>query len=286
MAKNSAIQWTHHTFNPWWGCVKVSPGCANCYADTFAKRVGQKVWGKDAPRRFFGDKHWAEPLKWDKVAEKAGERHRVFCASMADVFEDRPDLEEPRQRLFKLIDQCKNLDWLLLTKRPENIIPLMEEITNGNYGEGWNFRDHMPNVWLGTTCEDQTRAQERIPHLLANPAVVNFLSCEPLIGPLDLTTIGNATALAEGQPWLHPLNGLVSDGHGDQCSVPEINWIICGGESGPKARPMELEWARRLYAQCHIHEIAFLMKQLGGVRDARGDIDQFPEDLRVRQFPR
>jgi protein gp37 len=95
MGKETAISWTHHTFNPWWGCQRVSPGCTNCYAETFDKRIGGKHWGPTAPRRFFGPKHWAEPLKWARAAAKAGERHRVFCASMADVFEDRPELIEP-----------------------------------------------------------------------------------------------------------------------------------------------------------------------------------------------
>lgn len=107
MGKNSKIEWTHHTWNPWWGCVKVSQGCEHCYAETFAKRTGHSIWGpaKTTQRRTFGDKHWAEPLKWDADAAKAGERHRVFCASMADVFEDHPQLHAERPRLWSLIAQ-------------------------------------------------------------------------------------------------------------------------------------------------------------------------------------
>ena len=156
--KDSKIEWCHHTFNPWWGCVKISPGCAHCYADSFATRTGHDVGGPDAPRRFFGDKHWQEPLKWNEEAKAAGEPQRVFCASMADVFEDRPDLDDARFRLMELIDVTPWLRWLLLTKRPQNITPLMKRITNGNFPEAFNFRDHMPNVWIGTTVEDQARA--------------------------------------------------------------------------------------------------------------------------------
>ena len=110
-----------YTFNPWWGCVEVSPGCAHCYARTFSKRVGSAKWGKDETRRFFGDSHWNEPRKWNAAAAEMGERRKVFCASMADVFEDRADLGSQRARLFALIEETPHLDWLLLTKRPQNV---------------------------------------------------------------------------------------------------------------------------------------------------------------------
>src|SRR5437764_7892645 len=121
MAKNSHIEWTHHTFNPWWGCAKVSPACKHCYAELWAKRMGQRIWGGDAPRRFFGDAHWNEPLEWNDEAQDANERMRVFCASMADVFERRSELDQWRERLWLLIECTPWLDWLLLTKRPQNI---------------------------------------------------------------------------------------------------------------------------------------------------------------------
>ena len=114
MGTETAISWCDHTFNPWWGCVRVSPACQHCYAETFSKRVGLKVWGPESDRRFFGPKHWAEPLKWNTAAVKAGVRRRVFCASMADVFEDRADLLNERLRLFQLIEDTPQLDWLLL----------------------------------------------------------------------------------------------------------------------------------------------------------------------------
>jgi len=121
MGENSKIEWTTHTFNPWWGCTKVSEACKNCYAETWAKRVGQKVWGPKAERRTMSENHWKQPLKWNRDTENTTERPRVLCASMADVFEDRPELAAPRARLFELIEATPNLDWLLLTKRPQNV---------------------------------------------------------------------------------------------------------------------------------------------------------------------
>ena len=224
MGKESKIEWTTHTFNPWWGCTKVSPACAHCYAETWAKRTGQKVWGDDAPRRFFGDKHWNEPLKWNKEAEGATERPRVFCASMADVFEKRDDLNEQRERLWKLIMATRNLDWLLLTKRPENILEMIPV--------DWRDMPHA-NVWFGTTAENQEQLNKRYGPLVSVPANVRFLSCEPLLGPLVL---GNAAG---------------------------IDWVIVGGESGAGARPMNPDWARSIRDQCNAEGVAFHFKQWG-----------------------
>lgn len=223
MGKFSTIEWTHHTFNPWWGCTKVSPACKHCYAETWAKRVGQDLWGAKSDRRFFTEAHWKEPLKWNELARHAGERHRVFCASMADVFEARTELNEWRERLWELISKTPNLDWLLLTKRPQRV------------------KDHVPwttewpsNVWLGATVESQRWAEERIPELLANRAHVHFLSCEPLLGPVNLTQ------------W-----------------KAGVDWVIAGGESGHYARPTHPNWITSLRDQCIEFEIAFHFKQWG-----------------------
>src|SRR4051812_16427350 len=145
MGMNSKIEWTHHTFNPWWGCVRISPACKHCYAETWAKRVGMnELWGKEAPRRFFTDAHWKEPLKWNREAMLAGERRRVFCASMADVFEDRADLNQTRERLWGLIEATPHLDWLLLTKRIRHVRKLSP------------WKGKWPsNIWLGTSTENQ-----------------------------------------------------------------------------------------------------------------------------------
>jgi len=224
MGENSKIEWTTHTFNPWWGCTKVSEACKNCYAETWAKRVGQKVWGPKAERRTMSENHWKQPLKWNRDAENTTARPRVFCASMADVFEDRPELVAPRARLFELIEATPNLDWLLLTKRPQNVKRLAK------------WQDEWPeNVWLGTTVELQTRADELLPFLAEISAKVRFISAEPLLGPLDLT------------PWMGST----------------INWVITGGESGPKARPASPKWFRDIHHQCMERSVAFHFKQWG-----------------------
>lgn len=229
MGKNSSIEWTHHTFNPWWGCVRVSPGCKHCYAETWARRVGQDVWGKDADRRFFTDHHWREPLKWNSEAEKQGVRRRVFCASMADVFEKRKDLDPWRDRLWGLIDKTPWLDWLLLTKRPENVIKCVP------WEQQWP-----KNVWLGTTAENQRWADKRLPILLSFPAAVLFVSAEPLVGALDLSSYLRPGA--EGR---------------------KVGWVIAGGESGPHSRPMNPQWARDLRDQCKGTSVPFHFKQWG-----------------------
>lgn len=272
MGKNTSIEWTDHTFNPWWGCEKVSPGCAHCYADTFARRLGHggtkpPLWGPGSERRMFGDKHWAEPLAWDRAAAEAGTRARVFCASMADVFEDRPELAAPRARLFGLILATPNLDWLLLTKRPENADRLWRAAHRHDYEE-WAGDDAgqpgptwRPNVWLGTTVEDQRRAVERLPHLIAVPAAVRFLSCEPLLGPVDLfaALFGEQYAFRGAHPDIPGCNTLqFVDGLGQG-----IDWVIAGGESGPNARPMHPAWARSLRDQCAAAGVPFLWKQWG-----------------------
>jgi len=232
MGEGSRIEWTHHTFNPWWGCVKVSAACLNCYAESLDRRVSGKAnahWGAASPRRFFGQAHWDEPLKWDKKAEAAGERHRVFCASMADVFELRDDLNAERLRLWRLIEATPHLDWLLLTKRPENIASLLP------------WRATRANLWLGTTAENQEQFDLRVPLLLEAPAAaVRFLSCEPLLGPIDITE--------------------ADDFH---LRVGPIDWVIVGGESGHGARPMDPKWVEQIRGECVAEGIPFFFKQWG-----------------------
>jgi len=151
MAKDSPIEWTHHTFNPWWGCIRVSQGCKHCYADTWAKRFGDDLWSARSERKFFGDAHWREPLKWEREASQSGVRRRVFCASMGDVFENRPELDAHRARLWQLIECTPSLDWLLLTKRIENVR------TMAPWTHSWPA-----NVWLGATMENQTAADASV----------------------------------------------------------------------------------------------------------------------------
>ena len=225
MAKDSGIEWTHHTFNPWWGCVKLSPACAHCYAETWARRVGMNLWGGDVSRRFFSDHHWREPLRWNAEAERLGVRARVFCASMADVFEPRKDLDPWRDRLWDLIEETPHLDWLLLTKRPGQLKHV--------YPWAKTARD---NVWLGTTAENQRWADRRVERLLSVEAKVRFLSCEPLLSAIDLSR------------WLQP---------------PQITWVIAGGESGGQARPTHPNWIRALRDQCRTFNVPFHFKQWG-----------------------
>lgn len=291
------------TMNPWIGCDKVSAGCKNCYAsvDTFARVSrgrGLELWGPKAARHVTSDANWRKPLAWNREAAKSGVRRKVFCASLADVFEDRPDLAAPRARLFALIGATPNLDWLLLTKRPENADRLWTtaqiDSFNGadSLGAVW-----LPNVWLGTTVEDQQRADERIPHLLRVPAKIRFLSCEPLLEAVDLTR------------WLRGCDPIVLDARGPICKAcalradigasldARIDWTIFGGESGPGARPFDLAWARSLVRQCRDAGVAGFFKQAGThaidtgerlrLRDSHGgDLAELPIDLHVREFPR
>jgi protein gp37 len=287
MAQNSNIEWTDNTWNPWIGCTKVSPGCANCYAEARDQRfAGGAHWGNGAPRQRTSAANWNQPLKWNREAAEdvddalhdfgadkyeAPQRPRVFCASLADWLDDEVPIEWLAD-LLALIHATPFLDWQLLTKRPENYGPRIEQAHHflGQRGTSAAFRvrewmqeyldgnrNGAPNIWIGTSVEDQTRADVRIPALLKIPAVVRFLSCEPLLGPVRIDRIeGNADTFA---PILwHPLNGAppVRIGGG-------IDWVICGGESGPHARPMHPAWARSLRDQCQGAGVPFLFKQWG-----------------------
>jgi protein gp37 len=260
MAENSNIEWTDHTFNPWIGCTKVSPGCDHCYAETWdARGLQQKAtrWGPHAARTRTSAANWRKPLAWSKAAQAAGKRARVFCASLADVFDNHASiLPEWRAALWQLIAATPHLDWLLLTKRPQNIAKMLPE----GWGGGW------PNVWLGTTVENQTEADRRIPHLLATPAAVRFLSCEPLLGPVDLTwafpDLRTACCHKCGFRTNQVGGTCPNDGSPLRGDIG-TDWVIVGGESGPNARPMHPDWARSLRDQCQAAGVAFHFKQWG-----------------------
>lgn len=234
MAENSAIEWTDHTFNPWTGCTKVSPACDHCYAEGWAKRSGHVKWGPHGARRRTKSGNWNGPLKWNAEARAKGTRFRVFCASLADVFDNHKSIDaEWRKDLYDLIERTPHLDWLLLTKRPQNI-KMFAPAT-------WLHDNWPAHVWIGTTVENQEEAERRIPYLLSIPAKVRFLSCEPLLGPVNLVTVP----------------------HGHAKAINYIDWIIVGGESGPGARPMHPAWARGLRDQCAAAGVPFFMKQWG-----------------------
>jgi len=297
MGANSKIEWCDHTFNPWTGCEKVSAGCAHCYAESWAKRTNIVKWGAAGTRRRTTDENWKKPHGWNFDAAKEGVRKRVFCASLADVFEDREELKPWRVELFELFEQTPWLDWLLLTKRPENAAPFLQ----GFYGRlgcaPWK------NIWLGTSVENQEAANERIPHLLHAPAAVRFLSCEPLLGALDLCGYipCPATAATLYHPFVNPLRGWYSareQGRGTGCSGPGIDWVIVGGESGPGARACDVIDVLSIVRQCRAAGVAPFVKQLGAMpwmgytldlNDKKGgDWNEWPEgldDLRVREFP-
>jgi len=225
MGENSAIEWTDHTFNPWIGCTKVSVGpqgaCEQCYAEKLARRLRVR-WGAGAPRRYASERYWDQPVRWNARAEREGIRRRVFCASMADVFDNEVHQVE-RDWLWEMIEETPWLDWLLLTKRIGNARSMLPA--------RWLERPH-PNVWLGATVVNQEEADRDIPKLIATPAAVRFLSCEPLLGPIDLSCI----------PW-GPGRDVVDDpSEGFDAlryrSGPHIDWIIVGGESGSGDSPV------------------------------------------------
>lgn len=273
MGEDSKIQWTNHTFNPWRGCAKVSEGCKNCYAEHFVtKRQGLPVWGQDAARKVAAESTWREPVKWNRQAERDGVRARVFCASLADIFEeytgpDAPAVALARARLFRLIDDTPHLIWLLLTKRPENVLPFVPDRWLASWPE---------NVWSGFTAENQARFDERWAQAQKIPAPVIFTSIEPQIGPVVLPP----DYLARGQRV----------------------WPFIGGESGPGARPFNPAWADRIVSQCKAAGVPVFVKQMGSrprwdnpqtedrislhFDDRKGgDMQEWPEDLRVREVP-
>lgn len=264
MGEVTKIAWTDHTFNSWEGCARVSPGCEHCYAEArnahWHPRLkgvpgsGAENWGVHAPRLARSEKAWGEPIKWNVAAAKDGVKRRVFCASLADVFEELPEmhpqriwLQEQRNRLWKLIDATPNLIWLLLTKRPENVTtmvpstwltvccePVCHHINNPDCGRTWPS-----NVWIGTTVEDQKRADERLSILASIPAPVRFVSMEP---QLEWVSLGQ---------WL-----------------PKLQWVIQGGESDQfgrrsHARPFDMAWADSLHAQCERYGVPYFFKQAG-----------------------
>ncbi len=256
--ENSHIQWTHHTFNAWLGCTKVSEACKLCYAERMAKRICVG-WGPEALRRALRDAYWRDPIKWNRQAERAGQRYRVFCGSMMDVMDDKAP-EGQRERLWELIGETPNLDWLLLSKRPEN------------YSRFLPWSSCPDNVWLGSTVENQTRADQRIPLLLQVKARVHFLSVEPMLGPLTL------------RRW---------SGHRSRPGH-SIDWVIAGGESGAlsQVRPTELNWVRDLRDECSKHGIPFFFKQTGilvarelGISGKGGEWSEIPGEFRIRDYP-
>lgn len=275
MAADTKIEWADHTFNPWIGCTEVSKactgggGCDGCYAKVSTpvrvlRSKGIETWGPGAQR--VRTKTWGDPVKWNDQHEaffaRHGRRQRVFCASLADVFDNEVSVQW-RIELMSLILKTPHLDWLLLTKRIGNAADMLETAFRAVHAgrEGWanNVR---PNVWIGATIVNQAEADRDIPKLLQVPAAKRFLSMEPLLGPVNLTEIQ-----ADGmmRVWFDSLNGHASELAATGCvyTVPRLDWVIVGGESGPGARPMHPDWARSLRDQCQAAGVPFLFKQWG-----------------------
>ena len=290
--KNTKIEWATHTFNPWEGCTKISPACDHCYAERRNARFGggqAPNWGPGAPRRRTSAANWRQPLRWNAEANRNGTRPRVFCASLADVFDNEVS-QHWRADLFHLIHSTPQLDWLLLTKRIGNAPAMIREATTPALAA--SARDSFPkwpwkNVWLGATVVNQEEADRDIPKLLTTPAAKRFLSVEPMLGPVDIG------------PWL-------DDGSNHMALAGTIDWVIVGGESGPSARPCHDEWIRSIRKECMSHHVPCFVKQLGqnafyrgaGCPETGQDVRyvwtesvkggnpvEWPQDLQVRQFP-
>lgn len=345
MAENTEIQWPDHTFNPWLGCTKIGPGCKFCYAEAqMDKWLGRVKWGPAGDRMRTSEAYWRGPIRWNKNlargwvwrCENCNERlvtrgprevlgdckscglsvwrnirrEKVFCASLADVFEDNPQVEDWLLDLLRLIFDTPYLDWLLLTKRPQNVIPFMDDACWLETGcPMFGSDEPLPrNVWLGTSVENQAAVDERIPQLAAVPARVRFLSVEPLLGPVSLwewlAPNSMYKAYCHQKRTGHKSYGsAIDDDAGNikarcpDCEAvfcdndPQVNWVIIGGESGPNARPLELAWVRDIVNQCRAAHVPVFVKQLGSVwakqNGARhpkgGDMAEWPTDLRVRE---
>lgn len=334
MAENSKIEWTHHTFNPWRGCAKVHEGCAHCYAEREAKRFPdvRGIWGPNGTRVVASESMWHEPVKWNRLVScnvaHGGPRPRVFCASLADVFEDwhgkivshkrwtvrvapnghlgnagfrNATMDDLRARLFTMIDATPNLDWLLVTKRPENVHRMWPwHCPCGNLGTqqdevgmgrceacGHEIEDedcYRKNVWLLTSVSNQATADAMIPPLLWSRDLcpVLGLSAEPLLGPIEFSNV------------THRSDAISQLG---KTALSGIDWVIVGGESGHGARPCDLGWIRSIRDQCQAASVACFIKQLGANPIAAsgslrfldkkgGDWETWPDDLRIRQYPK
>jgi len=291
VADTTGIEWATATWSPWWGCAKVSPACTHCYAEAIADRFrrGEKLWRGTRTRT----KDWTTPARVDRKAGREGRRARLFVASMADVFEDHPDVTEWRARALDMLAGLRHTDVLLLTKRPENVLRMVPRWWHDPaalvpcdfdvpYNRGWPR-----HVWLGTTVEDQQRADERIPHLLRVPAAVRFLSVEPMLGPVDLKSIALPPCSSTCKPGpLDAFSGIdwCSCGYGMGGRVGGVSWVIAGGESGAGARPTDAAWVRALRDQCVEAGVPFFLKQL---RSGTGRMESLPalDGRRWAEFP-
>ena len=260
----SKIEWTDVSWNPVTGCTKISPGCEHCYAERMSKRLAGR-FGYPAENPFTVTCHpdkLDQPLHWKKP-------RNIFVCSMGDLFhEDVP--EQFIWRCFLTMSIATQHTYQVLTKRPKTMAKMMRIAFSSDLHV---HSGPAPNVWLGTSCENQDTANERIPHLMKTPAAVRFLSLEPLLGPVDLDCInfGDNIAVSSGSV-------IVASAAGNQPFNPVIDWVIVGGETGPGARPMDPDWARDIRDQCKAAGVPFFFKAMGGGQPT-------PKDLMIREFP-
>ena len=284
MGEHSTIEWTDHTWSPWIGCTKVSPACDGCYAEHLMDtRMGRVEWGPHGERSRTSASYWRKPLAWDREAKAAGKPLSVF-PSLCDPFDNRTD-PAVRRAWFDLMRATPNLLWLLLTKRPQNAVE-MSEAAGGLPG----------NAALGATCEDQKRTNTNVPALLVAKqtlgAKIAFLSCEPLLGPIELTSI--STMWFRGAEVLNGLTGELAGMFGDPCGtrLPGLDWIITGGETDQgqhRARPTNPQWFRDIRDQCAAAGVPYLHKQNGewvsvSEVEGPGEIHTFPDGRNVRRI--
>lgn len=276
MATNTKIEWAHHTFNPWIGCTKVSAGCANCYAESLMDKRYRKVeWGPNGTR-VRTKQPWRDVRKWYREAGETGERFRIFCASLADIAEDRDELIPWRADLCDVIrDTADRLDWLLLSKRPENYTRQFPD-------------DVLRLCWVGTSVEDQAAADARIPHLLRCPAAVRFLSCEPLLGAINFLETPTAIEAWEADAEQDPHGSFDFDPWHDS-DLDELGWIIFGCESNGKRASRfadgYVDAARNAINQSRDAGVPVFHKQMPINGRVSHNMDEWPDDLRVRELP-
>jgi protein gp37 len=290
MADKTLISWCDATWNPWIGCTKVSDGCSKCYAAQSLPVKFQGVeWGHGQPRKRTSGPYWDKPSQWNRKAEKEGRRLKVFCASLADIFDSEVP-EEWRNDAFEVIRKTPHLDWLLVTKRPR----IMESYVKDVRGWPWS------NVWLLTSVEDQKTADLRIPILLRTPAAVRGISYEPALSDVNLERY-LYLQFRDTERYERVKGYYVNAA---RC-LTRLDWVIIGGESGKDARPFHINWANRTVAACQKAGVSVFVKQLGSnpidshyCEEACGDHDltfkdkkaadmeEWPEDLRVREFPK
>ncbi len=299
MSKESTIGWTNASWNPVTGCTRVSAGCQHCYAETFANRwKGIKGhYFEEGFKVLLRPDKLAEPLKWSKP-------RKIFVNSMSDIFhKEIPD--SYIDKIFGVMASLPQHTFQILTKRPQRMVEyfqshridlayrwaegaksVVEEKFKGTINENvrrqcTHFGTKLPNVWMGVSVEDQWAADQRIPLLLGTPVAVRWVSCEPLLEEVNLNHIEcNPDKPGLSMSALHEqLDGCFYN------STAQLDWVVVGGESGPGCRPMNFEWARSLKNQCQGSEAKFFMKQLGGTHDKREDLEDLPEDLRIREYP-